>query len=429
MPPTSTVEIDLTRLDHNIARIREIIGPAVRLCCVLKADGYGLGATRIVQRMEAIGVDMLAVYTPDQAAQLVTAGICRTPVLVFMPLDGLDRTDPLYRSLISGRLHCVVHDEVHLERLSRLGLRYGCSVPVHVEIDTGMSRGGITPAQAVSVLHTIRQNPHVRLAGLLTHYANADNGCQTTLEQLDEFRSFLDEHATLLPSDCVVHSAGTHAMLRFPATHQQMVRIGLAWAGFVPDSVRPSDSHDPPPEPDSEPRFLPIARWRSSIVHVKQIEIGTPVGYGWTWKARRPTRIGLVPVGYADGYPVTLSNKAFVMVRTLDNQWYPAPVIGRVSMDQMTIDLTDFEPDRIILGSDVELYACEQDVPNGLPQLAKQSETIIYELLCRLSPRIPRVYRIFERPSRPRTSIQKAQTDSATPANEPLRQSGETVAR
>ncbi|NOG55698.1 MAG: alanine racemase [Planctomycetes bacterium] len=430
MPPTSTVELDLTRLDHNIAQIRRIIGSQVRLCCVLKADGYGLGAPRIAQRMESLGVDMLAVYTPDQALQLVTAGISRTPILVFMPLDDLDRTNPLYRSLISGRLHCVVHDEAHLDRLARLGHRYGCSVPVHVEIDTGMSRGGIAPQQAGAVLQTIQQNRYVRLAGLLTHYANADNGRETTIQQLDAFQAFLNDHAAMIPTDCTVHSAGTHAMFRFPQTHQQMVRIGLAWAGYGPDD---EDMQHPETgemqAASSSSHFLPIARWRSSIVHVKRIEAETPVGYGWTWKARRPTRIGLVPVGYADGYPVALSNRAMVMVRTLDDQWYPAPVIGRVSMDQMTIDLTDFAPEQIILGSEVELFGCQRDAPNDVPMLAQQSDSIMYELLCRLSPRIPRVYRIFEKSPEPCRSDQKAQTDPCRTRDDAQSDSNPAVAR
>jgi len=394
MTATSTIEIDLNRLDHNLSVCRRLLGPDTQLCCVIKADAYGLGVARIANRMEANGVDLLAVYTPDQAAELVRAGISTTPILVLMPLRDLARTNPLYRPLVSDRLHCVVHDHVHLETLIRLADRYGCTIPVHVEIDTGMSRGGPAPQEVFSILERIDRTRCIRLAGLFTHFTSADSDPTLTRNQYDRFMYLVKEADRLIPASCSLHAANTHALARHRRYHLNMVRVGIAWAGYGFDETPGLSTKDPLGVDRRATTLLePIVRWLSRLVHVKTIEAGSTAGYEATWTAQRRTRLGLVPIGYADGYPLSLSNRASVCLKTTSGQWVAAPIVGRISMDQMTIDLTDIEPDQIRIGTTVELFGNDPNAPTHVPTLADTAGTIVYEMLTRLPSRIRRTYR------------------------------------
>lgn len=385
MNGTSRIEINLRRIDHNVETIRSLIGPHVGLCGVVKADGYGLGIRRIAHRLEQLGVDLLAVYTPDQARDLIEAGI-HTDILILMPMRRLDRVDSLYRHLIQGRLHCTVHDASHLSDLEHIACRFGCVIPVHVEIDTGMSRGGLTEHSASQVIGSVMRDSAVRLAGVMTHFASADVDPDATVQQLCRFQRVINALPSPLPEACVLHAGSTHATLRDRNFHLDMVRIGVGWVGYGPEAIE----CEPPLV--QAPELQPILRWTSQIVHVKSIEEGQSVGYGGTWEATRPTRIGLVPVGYADGYPLALSNRGVVRVAGSDGTWHHAPVVGRISMDQMTIDLTDMPASVGIVGATVELFGDEHSQPTHIPRLARQAGTLVYDLLCGLSPRIRRHY-------------------------------------
>lgn len=402
MNGTSRIEINLRRLDHNVETIRSLIGPHVGLCGVVKADGYGLGIRRVAHRLEQKGVDLLAVYTPDQARDLIEAGI-HTDILVLMPMRRLDRVDSLYRHLIQGRLHCTVHDATHLADLERIAVRFGCVIPVHVEIDTGMSRGGLTESEATRVIATVMRDPGVRLAGVMTHFASADVDPEATIRQLCRFQSVINALPHPLPDSCVLHAGSTHATMRDRNFHLDMVRIGVGWVGYGPESIE----CDTPLVQTAD--LKPIVRWTSEVVHVKQISDGDTVGYGGTWEATRPTRIGLIPVGYADGYPLALSNRAVVRVSGTDGAWHHAPVVGRISMDQMTVDLTDMPERDAIVGATVELFGDEPDQPTHIPKLARQAGTLTYDLLCGLSPRIRRHYGSRSVAS---AASQQAQSDS-----------------
>jgi len=382
---TSEIQVDLQRLAHNIAVVRRLIGRHVELCCVIKADAYGLGAARIARWMDHLPVDLLAVYTLDQAEQLCRANIGK-PVLVLMPIHEAPRSGPVYRGIVSGKMHCVVHDLAHLNHLIQLADGFGCRLPVHVEVDTGMSRGGANRAEAREILERIASTRAVELRGFFTHYSSAESDERATDEQLAAFTALVNELGPLIPETCRLHAAGTHAVLRDPRHHLDMVRIGLAWTGYGHEALR-DEIHLAGGED-----LKPIITWTSRLVHTKWIETGTTVGYGRTWRAKRRTRVGLVPVGYADGYPVALSNKAVVRVQTSAG-WQSAPVIGRVSMDQLTIDLTDVAPVDVAVGAVVELIGDDASSGNHLATLSRLANVQPYMLLCGLSSRIARVYR------------------------------------
>ena len=398
MRETSVIEIDLSAVAHNMAVIRRIVGPDCAICPIVKADAYGLGAVRIarwlLQRAGGAAADMVAVYTPRQAAELFRSAVSGS-VLVLMPVREMGRADDLYRALICGRLHLSVHDSAHLADLVRLSERYAFSIPLHLEVDTGMSRGGCNIAEAPAVLRRIAESRRVHLAGIYTHFSSAETDVARTNEQAARFDRFIDANRSMIPPHCLVHAANSAATLRSRGFHKSMVRIGAAWAGYGPELI--SDRSLLP----EAFQLRPAVTWTSTIVHLKTIEPGTPVGYGATWTARRRSVIGLVPVGYADGYPNALGGAGRAMVLVSSDEPGGArrrfvPVVGAINMDQITVDLTDLGPSclsRISVGTPVELITPDRNAPNHLPTLAAAAGTSFYELICRLSPSIRRAYR------------------------------------
>lgn len=384
---TSRIDIDLTRLDENLAAWRGALAPGCEICPVLKADAYGLGAGPIARRLAGSGVRLVAVYNMQQASELAAAGTS-IELLVLMPVERLDRTDPLYRLAVGGKLHLTVHSCEQLAKIEAIGTSFGAKIPVHIEVDTGMSRLGMTVEEADQVLAEIGERKHVRLAGIFSHTAAAGSDVQFTDQQLKQFDSLLARHTERLRG-VSVHFAGTCAAYRDRRYHKAMVRLGLGLFGY-------GDLADEGiPTIDAPPRVRPILRWTSRVIHLRDLPKGASVGYQRTFTTRRRTRLGIVPVGHADGYPVALSNRGVVRV---GDGLLPAPVRGQVNMDQIMVDLTDLPPE-VGLGTEVELFAADSDAPNAPPTLAKLAATNCYELLCRLSPRVPRRYTVQHHPT------------------------------
>lgn len=393
----SRLEIDLAAIEHNVATVRRAcsasLGRDIGVCSVLKADAYGLGAARIAKRLEIAAVEMIAVFTPDQARALVEAAI-RTPLLVLMPVRSFLRTDPLYRAVVEGRLHFSVHDDEQVSSLIKHADRFGVVLPMHIEVNTGMNRGGAKPDEAARLAARIAAHPRLVLAGAYTHFSSAESDDELTREQAAMFAAWLEKTAALRKGVCPSHQAATFATFRSADLHGDMVRVGAALLGYCAEEIADPENC----ELMEHARALkPAVRWVSRVAHITQrIEEGEAVGYGATWRAKRPTRLALAPVGYADGYPLALSNKGMVRVEAPGGVMMNAPVVGRVSMDQITIDVTDLPEGAVKIDTPVELIGAERGAANHLPTLAHAAGTVFHELLCRLSPRIPRVYRAVE---------------------------------
>jgi alanine racemase len=383
MTPTSRLDIDLSALDANLRAWRNTLGDRCAICAVVKADGYGLGAVPLARRLVAAGVTMLAVYCPEQAAQLATAGFV-TDLLVLMPVEALERTDALYRPAVAGRLHLAVHSPEHLEQVEAIGLQFGARLPVHLEIDTGLSRGGMLPDLAESLLRSLPGRRGVKLAGLFTHTASPDQDIGFTDLQLSRFDELLRRCAPLIAPEVAIHFAGTYAALRDRRYHKTTVRLGLGLLGYGAQELAG------PPILPQPPSLRPVLRWLSRVVHLHDVPAGATVGYNAMYTTPRPSRLGIVPVGYADGYPVALSNRSVVRVRLDDGSLRAAEVRGRINMDQIIIDLTGLPAVRP--GAEVELIAADPAAPNALPALARLAEATCYELLAGLSPRLLRRY-------------------------------------
>jgi len=428
MQDVSVIEVNVTRLGRNLNVLREMVGPDCRLCPILKADAYGLGAISIARHMARNGVDMVAVYSPAQAAELRAAGI-DLDVLVLMPVRDAESVDDLARGIADEAMHFALHDLAQVKQLAVIAQEHGTTLPVHLEVDTGMSRGGCSCEEARRILQSLVVTPSLRLAGIYSHFARAENDEAFTDAQAREFDELMSSCAAFIPPDCDIHLSGTYATLRSERHHRTMVRIGLAWAGCGLELMSGSE-HLPMAE-----SLQPIVTWASRIVQVKSIPAGAGVGYGSTWTARRPSFIGLVPVGYADGYPMQLSakdgkpNGASIAVfadrngdRSSRNETggepHYAPVIGSVNMDQIVIDLTDVASAVVaatgrmafgsgagtsrratphaaadlLTGARVEIISANPTAPNHLIALSRLAGTIPHELLCRLNPRVKRSY-------------------------------------
>lgn len=421
MSDTSWIEIDLRRLERNVAAIRQMLlgepapvqaaaastpaappapfgpkrlAPAPRkgplICGVVKKDAYGLGGVAIAKHLVKSGVDMLCVYTPAEAEEIFVKGGMQAPILVMMPLRQLTRHDPLYRAAAAEKLHLAVHDRQQLEQVNAIGQTLGIRWPIHFYLDTGMSRSGLNLDQFGEILGDLASFRHVRIAGVYSHFATADTDPDFAHSQYNVFQSTLNEHAHLLPQHFLRHLAATSGMLRDRRFHMDMIRPGLALFGYGPELLSPG------PMIAEAPQLEPIVRWVSRIIHVQRYPRWTPVGYGSTHRLKRDSILGVVPIGYGDGYPVALSNVATVRVHPTDESLpiISAQVLGRVNMDQIVVDLSDLAVEDLgkLMNAAVEVISAEPDADNSLPALADLAKTHPYELLCRLNPNLPRRY-------------------------------------
>lgn len=422
--PTSRLEIDLSAIQRNLGILRQAIdlpaaaappgppagavGPAaphkIRVCGVVKQEAYGLGAARVAKKLAALGVDVLAVYCLDEAQALADLPIT-TPLLVLMPVRSIERHDPVYRLAVRGRLHLTVHGLAQVGELAATAGRLGTKLPVHVQLDTGMGRGGAMAEEATQIVQAVANSPRLTLAGVMTHFSSPGSDDAFTREQAKSFRAWIDGVKPVLAATpgVMIHAANTCGTLRSRNLHASMVRVGQGLYGYGFEGFT-----DPLAVEFAAlgKQLQPAVRWVSRIVHIHEVPKGWPVGYNRTFKASKPTRVALVPVGYADGYPSGLSNLAKVALTGLS--WdrpksgmgeapepaknVLAPVIGRVSMDQITIDVSGLPESVARIGAEVELIGRDPHGPNHLPTLARQANLITHELLCRICPRVERVY-------------------------------------
>jgi len=379
----SAVQIDLGAINRNCSVIRTHIGNRCQLCAVVKADGYGLGAVKVATELQK-HADLLAVYSADEAGDLLVSGVS-TPILILAPVYDFDRFHPIYRGLNRGTIHLVVHGEDHLHALDALASRFGITLHVQVKVDTGLHRGGCCLVDAERLITTIRMNRNFTLTGVLTHFVSATHDEALTRLQHDRFSEVLNSLQVPLSPSCVVHEANTAAMVQWNWSHLNMVRVGLAWSGAVPFGVAPLVG------------TMPVVTWRTRLAHVRKVQVGEHVGYSGKWTSKRNSRIGIVPVGYAAGYPMGVgqegdSRSAFV--RVYDEQFKvslgDAPVIGSVCMDQIAIDLTEFSASEV--GCGIELISVSKKSSATLAHLAEVAGVVPHAIMSRISPKVRRTY-------------------------------------
>lgn len=389
MQDTSTIDIDLAAIDHNMSVIRRVVGDRCALCPIVKADAYGLGVSRVARRLVAAGAEMLAVYSLRQAIETAAAVNGATPILVLMPVTDIAREDELVRLMLGGQLHLVVHDESNLAALEACAQSIGVTLPVHLEIDVGMSRGGARPDEAARILQAIHDGGRLSLRGIFAHFSHSRCDAAVTARQLEAYDAVVAANRHLIPDDVIEHVASTYALARSTRYHRSMVRFGLAWLGYGLEEL------DAPGAIMAPGDLRPVVRWSSHIVQAKQVPAGTAVGYGSRWTAPRHSTIALVPVGYADGFPTQrdgASGSLWVRLHAPGGAFVDAPVVGAVNMDQITVDVTglDQADPRAWIGCEVELVSRDRASRAHLPNLAAAAGQIVHEALTRLNPRIAR---------------------------------------
>ena len=381
----STLQVDVTAVEQNCRAIRSHIGPECKFCAVVKADGYGLGGVRLGSVLSD-HADMLAVYSDDEAGSQLAGGV-RGDILVLAPVYTIDRFHPLYRGIIDGRVHLVIHGKDQLNAILQTATRFGTPIKVQVKVDTGLHRGGCDEAEASRLIHLILQDKRVVLTGIMTHFASAVHDQEMTQLQHDRFDRLLTPMRSVLPKSCIIHEANTAATVQWPWTHRNMVRVGLAWTGTVPSPLVGLEA------------FQPVVSWTTHLAHIRSVKKGEQVGYGGGWCANRDSIIGIIPVGYAAGYPIgvgadTQGDGAYVHIIGDRKSIKDAPVIGAVCMDQIAVDLTDLSIEHINVGCEVELLTRRTGSKATLKNLAIAAGVVPHAIISRISSsKVQRTYR------------------------------------
>lgn len=361
-------EIDLAAIRHNVGVMKAHIAGGAKFLAVVKADAYGHGAVPVAKAALEAGADMLAVAIPEEGIELRHAGIT-APILV---LGGIE--EAAARDVVQNGLTQVVFDEARIRALAQAGQALGETAKVHLKLDTGMNRIGVrTEDEVKALVRLIDSLPGIELTGCFTHMATADEADATgTLAQIARFEALCAAIASVHPQKIIRHAANTACIFRYPQAHADMVRGGIALYGY-------------PPVPEAT-GLMPAMRWVTRGVFVKTIQPGDRVSYGGMFEAERPTVVMTLPVGYADGYRRGISGKGCVLVRGKR-----APVIGRVCMDQVMVDVTDIPGAQA--GDEVVLLGRQGEECIDADEMASWLDTISYEVLCSPSARVPRVYR------------------------------------
>jgi alanine racemase len=366
-------EIDLDALASNFHRVRERVGPGVKVMAVVKANAYGHGAVRCAQRLAAEGADWFAVALPEEGVELRRAGISQ-PIL---SLGGFwNGQEPL---CLENAIVPVIYRLDMVEALDRAAREAQQIADVHLKIDTGMGRLGVRYTEVGEVADALRRFKHVRVDGVMTHFAAADNPELDgfTGEQVARFRRAVEtlrERGYSPTFEDMANSAGTFA---HPFSWSKMVRPGGVLYGLWRDILPPAIA---------QPGLKPVMTVRSRITLLKRVSAGETLGYGCTFEASRETSVATLPIGYNDGFVRALSNRGRVIVRG-----HYAPVVGRISMDLTLLDVTDVPG--VAVNDCVTLIGADGDLSLTAEDIAQTAGTLSYEITCGISARVPRRYR------------------------------------
>lgn len=359
----SWAEVDLDVLDANVRALRSAVGPGVELIAVVKANAYGAGVAGIAPALEAAGVERFAVVWVAEALALRELGV-RRPILVLGHAHPADAAKAVSHDIT------LTLDNLDLARaLAVAAQARGVEARVHVLVDSGLHRDGVTLDEAVALAEAARHLPGLVVEGLSTHMANADDADDSFS---DDQHALFAEAARRLPWIAYRHTANSATALRRPEMRYSGVRLGLALHGVVPENT---------PHPDVQP----VLSLKARLARVTDVAPGEGVSYGLTWRAARPSRAGLVPVGYADGWRRSLGNRGEVLVGGRR-----CAMVGRVCMDQFVCDVTDVPGATV--GDEVVLLGCQGRERLTAAEVARAADTIPWDVLASLQARLPRLF-------------------------------------
>ena len=357
----SHIEIDRKRLEHNLKTIKSRLHPDTKILANLKANAYGLGAFEIGKYLEKQAIDYFSVAYINEAVALRQKGI-RTKLLVFNP------SFKYFDELITYHLEPEVSSLAYLKELiAYLSQHQITKFPVHLKLDTGMHRAGIMPEELDDLTQILKQTNSVSVKSVFSHLAAAEDPSEDifTQSQIQTFDRMSRRLSKNIADNFFRHLLNTAGIFRFPEAHFDMARPGLGLFGYNLVNQHKDD-------------LLPIARLITKINQVKKLAAGNTVGYNRRFKAQQDSRVGLLPLGYADGIDRRLGYQKFYV----KCRGYKVPVVGTISMDTMSIDLTGTPCEQ---GDEVVVFDYE-----SVYEIARQLDTIPYEIIARLSRRLPR---------------------------------------
>jgi len=366
-------EIDLDNLAFNFHSAKRFIGNEVKYMAVVKADAYGHGAIECAKRLESEGIDWFGVALPEEGVELRRAGIRKLILCLGGFWDGQESL------ALNYNLTPVIFQIEKARILNEAATRRGTAVAIHVKIDTGMGRVGVRYDDVREFADALRTLDHLRLEGVMTHFASADDLAQSDFTNL-QIQRFNDSIAVFRENGfkpTYLDLANSPGAIAHPSSRGNMVRLGGVLYGLGGDVL---------PKGIEKPKLKPVLSLHTQIAHIKKVPAGETLGYGRTFTTATDSVIATLPIGYQDGYSRTLSNVGRGIVR--DNY---APVVGRVSMDWTILDVTGI-PDAKI-GDEVLLIGGHGDVQISAEDLAAATQTISYEITCGINRRVPRLYR------------------------------------
>lgn len=363
-------EVSLGALDHNLTEIKKRVAPGVKILAVVKADAYGHGALRVASEY-ADKVDFFAVATVEEGIQLRDSGI-RNPILI------LGYTSPSqYEEVIRHQIRPAVYSLEDGRKFQAAAEKLGLKAPLHIALDTGMTRIGFDILEeSADEIARIAAMPNVILEGMFSHFSCCDQEdkeyCMFQLKNFTDMISMLEKRGVSVPIKHICNSAG---IMEFNDYRFDMVRAGIIIYGIYPSEEVRKERLD----------LKPVLSWKAHVIRVHKVGQGVSVSYGATFTTDRPTTIATVSVGYADGYPRALSSKGRVLIHGKS-----APILGRICMDQMMVDVTDIPDVKVedlvtLVGRDGE-----ESIP--VEEIADPCARFNYEMLCDISPRVKRIY-------------------------------------
>ena len=364
--------IDLDAAENNYNIIRERIKPETKLCCVVKANGYGHGAVQLSRLYESLGADYFAVSNIEEAVQLRNAKVS-LPILI------LGYTDPRCASqLATQKITQCVFSFDYGKALSDNAREQGVEVVIHLKIDSGMGRIGFQCVDSeLDKAAMVCNMPGLKVEGIFTHFASADEGDVGKDYTLSQFNKFMHSISYLEAKGAnfiLRHCANSAGIFDYPETHLDMVRAGIVLYGLQPSTALNNPGN-----------LQPVLMLKTIIDHIKTVHLGDCISYGREFKAECEMKVATIPVGYADG--LWRSNSQNHMVVEVEGKL--APIIGRICMDQCMIDVTDI-PDATV-NSKVTVYGTEGQT--SVDHIASSNKTINYEIVCAIGERVPRVYK------------------------------------
>lgn len=353
----------LSALKHNLNQYKAILHPRTKLLAMVKAQSYGAGLTTLANYLEKQGVDYFGVAYADEGVELRQAGI-KSPILV------MNTEEEGMESCVQYELEPAIYDFAQLDELIKVLIaQEKTAFPIHIKLDTGMKRLGFHPSEVQQLLEIVSAQPEVRVKSVYSHLADADNGLsQFTTQQIDLFTKLSDQMEEVLNYSFLKHLLNSEGIANFPSAQFDMVRLGIGLFGMSSNT-------------EFAKRLKPVIEWTSSISQMKWVQKGESIGYGQSYVATKDMHIATIPLGYADGFKRSLSNgQGCVYI-----QGVSCPVVGRVCMDMIMVDLGTLKVDA---KTSVEIIGEHQ----SLSDFAKACDTIGYEILTSISPRVHRRY-------------------------------------